>query len=344
MKKIVFLSVFVLFALVACDDSLQWSEKSPSPMNWDDAVEYCKNLNEGDHNDWKLPNIDELRTLIKAPETISGGKCQISEKAGKLSDQDWTEADCYVGVSKLGDTNIFWSSSVLSDKPDRAWELGFANGAMNSNYKYKSGNNYVRCVRNSSHSDSKQTATKSEDSKNKKETSETKKLQWSKIAPNEMNQKDAVKYCKNLNEDGHNDWKLPNIDELRTLIKDRKTVTGGKCKVSEKNACLSVIDCFNAEDCAEGCKPFYDEGDRTWVCKGECKEPDCKLGEGCYFDCNYTSSGGKYSKLGDTATFISSSIATQSEYGDQNFWTVNFNTGRITDEYAANVRCVRDTK
>jgi len=175
--------------------------------------------------------------------------------------------------------------------------------------------------------------------------SEKRNLQWSeKSSQKTMNWNDALEYCKNLNEGSHKDWRVPNIDELRTLIKDRKTVTGGKCKVSEKNACLSVIDCFNAEDCAEGCKPFYDEGDRTWVCKGECKEPDCKLGEGCYFDCNYTSSGGKYSKLGDTATFISSSIATQSEYGDQNFWTVNFNTGRITDEYAANVRCVRGTK
>ena len=168
--------------------------------------------------------------------------------------------------------------------------------------------------------------------------------QWSEKTQDKKNHNDAMNYCKNLNEGGHNDWRLPNIDELRTLIKDRKTVTGGKCKVSEKNACLSVIDCFNAEDCADGCKPFDDEGDRTWVCKGECKEPDCKSGEGCYFDCNYTSSGGKYSKLGDTATFISSSIATQSEYGDQNSWTVNFNTGRITDEYAANVRCVRGTK
>ena len=39
---------------------LQWSKKAPGVMNWDDAVKYCKNLKEGKHNDWRLPDIDEL--------------------------------------------------------------------------------------------------------------------------------------------------------------------------------------------------------------------------------------------------------------------------------------------
>ena len=145
MKKIIFLTTFALFAFVSCNN-LQWSEKAPNAMSWYEAKQYCENLNEGGHNDWRLPNIDELRTLIKvkAPETISGGKCQISEKAGKLANEDLTE-DCRHLTSKLGDTDWFWSSSVRSDDSDRAWLVDFGDGEVYDNYKDNSKS--VRCVR-----------------------------------------------------------------------------------------------------------------------------------------------------------------------------------------------------
>ena len=143
MKKIIFLTVFVLFALVGCNN-LQWSEKATDSMNWDEAKQYCENLDEGGHNDWRLPNIDELRTLIKAPETISGGKCQISEKAGKLADEDWTQY-CDGLTSKLGDSGRFWSSSVRSDNSDYAWYVSFHYGGVYNDVKNPT--NSVRCVR-----------------------------------------------------------------------------------------------------------------------------------------------------------------------------------------------------
>lgn len=142
MKKIIFLTVFVLFALVGCDN-LQWSEKAPNSMSWDEAKQYCENLDEGGHKDWRLPNIDELRTLIKAPETISGGKCQISEKAGKLAFED--HKDCNNSTSKLGDADWFWSSSTTSDFTDLAWSVYFNGGGVYR--RVKADNIYVRCVR-----------------------------------------------------------------------------------------------------------------------------------------------------------------------------------------------------
>lgn len=143
MKKIIFLTIFVLSTMVGCNN-LQWSEKAPWPKSWDEAKQYCENLDEGGHSDWRLPNIDELRTLIKAPETISGGKCQISEKAGKLAGKDNTK-DC-IGLSKLGDLDWFWSSSVLSDNSDDAWCVYFDAGNVVNNNKSKM-INYFRCVR-----------------------------------------------------------------------------------------------------------------------------------------------------------------------------------------------------
>ena len=95
--------------------NFQWSNKAPSEMKWIDAVDYCNNLNEGGYSNWRLPNIDELKTLIGE------------------------------GQSKLGDTGWFWSSSIRSDYSNNAGVLNFYNGIVN--YYSFSYNNYVRCVR-----------------------------------------------------------------------------------------------------------------------------------------------------------------------------------------------------
>ena len=144
MKRNIFLTLFAIFALVGCDNNLQWSKTAPDAMDWNNAINYCKNLSEGGHNDWRLPSIDELRTLIQNPETTISGKCRISEKAGKLSSEDWDQEDCLMH-SKLSDTGWFWSSSVRSDNSDSAWYVNFGSGDVNDNPIGH--NNDVRCVR-----------------------------------------------------------------------------------------------------------------------------------------------------------------------------------------------------
>ena len=149
MRKTLFLEVITLLALVACNKQLQWSEKAPNAMDWNNAKRYCSNLSEGGFADWRLPNIDELRTLVQNhPGTQTGGTCQISEKVGKLSLRDWT-GDCYGKngnhFSKLGDIDWVWSSSSNSDSSNAAWYVDFRSGSV---FFYDKWNHYdVRCVR-----------------------------------------------------------------------------------------------------------------------------------------------------------------------------------------------------
>ena len=129
---------------------LQWSKLSQNSMVWAQALMYCKTLDENGHNDWRLPNIDDLRTLIQNHSgTQTGGTCPISEKAGNLY---WGESpdDCRGqdgnNFSKLNDNDWFWSSSVLAEDSKHAWGVNFDNGAL-----CQSGmniGNAVRCVRN----------------------------------------------------------------------------------------------------------------------------------------------------------------------------------------------------
>lgn len=127
--------------------NLLWSSKASRQMNWNDALIYCKNLNEGGSSHWRLPNIDELRTLIvNNPGTQTGGTCKISAKAGKLASKDRSN-DCNsnYGSSKLGDSGEFWSSSTNINYSNYAWGVDFNGGAV---YAYSKDNIYpVRCVR-----------------------------------------------------------------------------------------------------------------------------------------------------------------------------------------------------
>ncbi|MBO4711583.1 DUF1566 domain-containing protein [bacterium] len=130
---------------------LQWSNKAPRGMNLNEAINYCKNLTEDGHSDWRLPNIDELRTLIKnCPKSETGGQCKVSERSGCLSLSCWEpEGSCYCkdggAYSKLGDTGWFKSSSTLSDISTHSWNVNFEYGLVS--YGYKTNSAIVRCVR-----------------------------------------------------------------------------------------------------------------------------------------------------------------------------------------------------
>ena len=132
-----------------------------------------------------------------------------------------------------------------------------------------------------------------------------------------MNCNTAKSYCDVLNEDGHSDWRLPNISELRTLIQNCEgTVTGGSCGVintgDAETSCLSKDDCWTENDC---------------------------------FSCSYDYLTGMYSKLGETGEtgpYCSSDTFTTA--GGLHVWYVDFRNGGISDGYNStlNVRCVRN--
>lgn len=135
-------------------DGNMWSPKSSYRMNWNLAVDYCNNLTACGYSDWRLPNINELRTLIKnCPGSQTGGSCAVKDPSC-LSSDCWS-SDCRCEYrennggyySKLGDDNSvwLWSSSTLSDYTDYAWHVPFVNGHVRDDSKYNDSS--VRCVR-----------------------------------------------------------------------------------------------------------------------------------------------------------------------------------------------------
>ncbi|MBO4698856.1 DUF1566 domain-containing protein [bacterium] len=102
--------------------SLMWQKTYESSKTWQQALKYCEDSTYAGYSDWRLPNKNELSSLINY------------EKSG-------------APYSYFPDmpSSWFWSSSTDVTSTNGAWGVNFDIGYV-SNY-YKSINYYVRCVR-----------------------------------------------------------------------------------------------------------------------------------------------------------------------------------------------------
>ena len=102
------------FPCIESTTGYMWSQQAPQPMTWSEAINYCKNLNQGGFSDWQLPSLNLLKSLIGN------------------------------GSSKLDDTGVFWSSTPYGNT--FAYNVSFSSGRDDCS-SYKSSSYSVRCVR-----------------------------------------------------------------------------------------------------------------------------------------------------------------------------------------------------
>lgn len=103
---------------------LQWEAKYSGPMNWKSAMDLPAKLNAerfGGHDDWRLPPIEELFSLVDS---------------GKLN-----PASEFPGIESVS----YWSSSPYAGGSPLAWYVYFNFGYVN--YDDVSYTLYARCVR-----------------------------------------------------------------------------------------------------------------------------------------------------------------------------------------------------
>lgn len=137
-------------------------------MHFDTAKTHCENLELDGYSDWRLPNISELRTLIRdCANTEIGGACGAKDECSAcgvsnadicLADSCWNDScsgcvvngglanGCYWPSELGGICSWFWSSSVTTEYDHRSWAVAFAWGSIT--HSGKSEPYDARCVRN----------------------------------------------------------------------------------------------------------------------------------------------------------------------------------------------------
>ena len=109
---------------------LQWqddysdNEEEIKSAPWIETFAYCENLTLAGQNDWRLPNINELSSII-----------DFTRKSPALN-------PIFEYIVPHG---FYWSSTTIAGYSGNVWIVYFSNGRQ-GNY-YKSDSLYVRCVR-----------------------------------------------------------------------------------------------------------------------------------------------------------------------------------------------------
>ncbi len=138
-------------------------------MTSQDALRYCENLALGGYEDWRLPNIDELRRLLRGnADTEFGGSCPVTDGSALADSQNFSclggdalagpgPTGCYWNPELTGTCDKadpaaqghyleYWATNAAVDDPEH-WiaYVSFDSGAVGFNHINSYGD--VRCVR-----------------------------------------------------------------------------------------------------------------------------------------------------------------------------------------------------
>ncbi len=200
-----------------CSVGQTWTGSScsgtASTMNWNDAM--ASYGNKTDCNQWRLPKIDELKSIVEH---------SVTEPA--INSIIFPNTPVYLS------SNVrFWSSTINASNANWVWMIDSPYGSAGYIDKYWSNNNAVRLTRGGSscNSDSYTPTSDFVNSGNGIVTHVKTGLMWQQCpfgqswsgtnctgTISNMNYENAKKLSDSLG--GFNDWRLPTISELSTII------------------------------------------------------------------------------------------------------------------------------
>ena len=200
--------------------SLTWEQDMGTKMTLDEAIKKAKKSNLGGFNDWRVPTIKELYSLIQFTGQVKGAVAielfidtkyfnqplGNSEKGEREIDaQTWSSTE-YVGRTMRNDETIFG--------------VNFVDGRIKGYPKYnpRTGNDnkmYFRLVRGNTDYGKNNFI----DNKDGTISDYATGLMWQKADDGiGRNWEESLTYAENLQLNKNSDWRLPNAKELQSIV------------------------------------------------------------------------------------------------------------------------------
>jgi hypothetical protein len=178
------------------DTSLMWQDDNATyemSKNFEDATSYCDELIIGQYEDWRVPSLDELFTIVDINKTnpaLKNGLLYLSAQS-------------------------YWSSDIYENNQTLAMGINFYDGSDGISYKTTS--RALKCVRGNSIAKTTYTRV---DGQNLVSNDNNQTLwQDDEIVDSRFLTFDEAKtYCNDLNLSNHTNWRLPDITELRSIV------------------------------------------------------------------------------------------------------------------------------
>jgi hypothetical protein len=206
---------------------LMWAKDFAEELTWLEARGYCETLDYAGFDDWRLPNMHELRSLA----TYSGVS-PTSEFPGMVAENFWSSTLLAGVIPPDVDNNKLKSDQLPShfltvdssrstcDEDLAALGIGFF-GAFHFNDPISYPTNVI-CTRldpvNVLHDHTTRFTITEPTSGEMIVADGVTGLKWPQNIKDDVCWQEALTYCGNLEFGGYSDWRLPNINELASLL------------------------------------------------------------------------------------------------------------------------------
>ncbi len=189
-------------------DVFAYKDGEPRRRPYHEGVQYCKSLELGGYDDWRMPNMKEGHTIAH----FASARPTIHIKYFKDTDP---------GLPGYGDRGKggIWAGPIGPDHNNSGWHLGFIDGHM-MGYP-RTGYKTTRCVR--ADNNGSYFLPDFSDSGDGTVTDRVANLMW--VQQTDGNKRDweaSIQYCEDLVFAHHDDWKLPGNKELSSTVDLRK--------------------------------------------------------------------------------------------------------------------------
>lgn len=201
---------------------LVW-QKTPDfvTRSWADGVKYAESFGLAGFDDWRLPTIKELFSIadlrgnmktqtpyidtghfdFEYPDTSTGAR--------DMDGQYWS-SNRYVGTTMHGDRSAFGFN--FADGRIKSYPISLGSGRRPGGARRPG--KYVRCVRGKAYGENDLV-----DNGNGTVTDRATGLMWTKADSGKtMNWEKALEYAESLKLAGYDDWRLPNVKELQSIV------------------------------------------------------------------------------------------------------------------------------